>query len=1677
MLGLFIAVGLTIYTGAPLYLTSQSGSAMIRNSISARIPGRVSFEIKDLSFLPGRLVLSTIRIETQTGGIVVKTDRAVVDFYLPALLRSEIKVDSITVDKPEIHLETESNGRLNIVNAFSMASESTPDKPDEKNTSLPFNLIVDNLKITGGIFQYQDGGDIDLYLEGIGVNASEGNLLNKTATLSFSLDKGRITAKNFKTGIRPSHFKAAMDKDGFHPVTASLDSDMGTFTLSGQTGPFSGNLISPENLPELKADFSVNTDLAPFSGLFFPDRKENSDVSPFVSGMAELYVKASGKLNNPDVSMNMTLRNGRVGDIAPIDFHLETELKNGMIKIKNTYAGIFNGEVSLSGSADVTQAFPKGFFISPVSLDQVEYNATADFKNLRPGIPFWDETRLSSHISISGKGISLNAIKSEADITSVIMDGRKPGANSISTAAALALNNGILSLKHCDVSGFAADVNAAGAYDIKTKKIDANLNASVPRIETTAALPGASIMKRISGGFNLRADVNGAITNPSVNAVMTAHDLGFDDVVLGNLNVHAGKDAPGTKIMLHELSLSNRSSGITLSGGIDLFEYDNNKGFVIRENPEIDMKAIITNADPYHFMPEMKTSASVNADITVKGPIKMPEARLALSAKNIVHDRLHAGNIDTELTFSKGSVSISHLKLTNRNSTLEASGAVAILTPDGSPVMDPEPVLNIHDGSIIMTDFLDNAKGRLSLSGNIGGSMKSPQAALSVKGNGLGVKDVTLGDLTVEASLAAGKIVISDLEIANNRSHLRFQGEMDLFESSGAEEQAFKPADDPAIRMDTLQGSFFLEDFYEGIKGSVIAKPQISGTLKKPTAELSVSGEGLSLFGLSLDSFRLASGLENGMFHLKSLDIRKVDSILTASGSAVLLSSDTGAILSDPGIDLKLKGKDISISDIAAKALPGLSGLISIEADIKGSLKQPNGNFGIQGKSIKMEEKSIPSISNLLVKGALNGGRIFIQPFSIALAKEGRIEGDGEYAPETGTFLFSFYTKGIELASLLQNDSGNDLKGSVHLTIEGEGDINKPKVTGRLSISNPSLNGEPLQNVDLNMSLSERTIIIKGDAIGEVDMRHDLESKDFSIIVSLDGADLSPLLTFMKNKDMLCSASGSITATGNMDAPVRTLKGKAVLSQFSLKKTFRDENENIMKTAELIHSNAVDTSFESGIVAIKALDLTLLNKGRITASGSTGMENGTNLGIHAVIPMETAAVFLPEMGGLKGMINLSAQINGCIHKPDVEADLILSDVGMTIPLLVQNLNKVNAQITISDNNLFVRHFSGYLDEGRFDISGAADLDGLFPRTAAFHLKTSQLPVRIPETGELVAAADLNFSNRSQAATENNTNPPFRLSGEIILTSGFYTKDMKIGLVDQIRNEAESLIDRSPGQIKDVTGQSITRDGFPGSTVLDVSVISRGSLMLDNNVAAMNLYSDLQIGGTVNKPAVTGKLGIDPGGTVSYQGKQFEITKGAVEFTDPYGIDPVIDLESNSEIRKWNVTLNVQGRPDNLAFSLTSDPYEDHESILSLILTGKTREELISGDVGDKGLIKSLAPELVSDLLKETIKEKTGLDYVDVKIGGDENSDYPDTSTTSPTGRSDNEQPGENDVSLTLGKSLSRRMSIKYGVETRDGEVVQKITSEYKLLENLMFNSFRDTKNNFGGELVYRLEFR
>jgi translocation and assembly module TamB len=209
------------------------------------------------------------------------------------------------------------------------------------------------------------------------------------------------------------------------------------------------------------------------------------------------------------------------------------------------------------------------------------------------------------------------------------------------------------------------------------------------------------------------------------------------------------------------------------------------------------------------------------------------------------------------------------------------------------------------------------------------------------------------------------------------------------------------------------------------------------------------------------------------------------------------------------------------------------------------------------------------------------------------------------------------------------------------------------------------------------------------------------------------------------------------------------------------------------------------------------------------------------------------------------------------------------------------------------------------------------------------------------------------------------------------------------------------------------------------------------------------------------------------GNIFFQNNEFDVRRGSISFDDPTRIDPHLDIEAMTEIRRtsdlsslnWRVTLRLTGSSDNLRLTTESDPDLPQPDILMLLAFGMTRAELQQLQVGDVGSVAAL----------EALSSATGLDRAiqnalplidDVRLT---------TGYSTRTGRTE--------PRLSVGKRLAERVRLSATTGLGEGREFRGAL-EWQLDDNmrvgLSYDNYNiDSANSFGNLGVdwgYRLEF-
>lgn len=199
-----------------------------------------------------------------------------------------------------------------------------------------------------------------------------------------------------------------------------------------------------------------------------------------------------------------------------------------------------------------------------------------------------------------------------------------------------------------------------------------------------------------------------------------------------------------------------------------------------------------------------------------------------------------------------------------------------------------------------------------------------------------------------------------------------------------------------------------------------------------------------------------------------------------------------------------------------------------------------------------------------------------------------------------------------------------------------------------------------------------------------------------------------------------------------------------------------------------------------------------------------------------------------------------------------------------------------------------------------------------------------------------------------------------------------------GTTDDLLLSGDLAVDRAVLRRKDDVA-TILLDWFGGPE----TPVTEGGLRLDLHVEAdrtiearnpflqVAASASLDIGGSTSDPGLVGTVELQEGSELTFQGVRYEIARGTVTFTDPLTIAPRIDLELRAWVQNYQITVRLDGSPERLVPSLSSDPPLSETEIYGLLALG-VRDETVAGGAVPVGFASTLLTrELNAELERRT----------------------------------------------------------------------------------------------------------
>ncbi|MBW2603094.1 MAG: translocation/assembly module TamB domain-containing protein [Deltaproteobacteria bacterium] len=805
-----------------------------------------------------------------------------------------------------------------------------------------------------------------------------------------------------------------------------------------------------------------------------------------------------------------------------------------------------------------------------------------------------------------------------------------------------------------------------------------------------------------------------------------------------------------------------------------------------------------------------------------------------------------------------------------------------------------------------------------------------------------------------------------------------------------------------------------------GVQGRMNMSGDVSGSVRKPSVAARLSGENLGFENIRFGRADVNIRLSNGRLSLEHGKILNGNSGLDFSGSARIFDPIHFKRVKKPDFDVALKGDALFLEDF----VQGLKGRFVLTGRVNGSYDQPKGELNLSGKNVDL---NIQKFDEIKLSSTIDGRQIHIDPLSLVIAPGEKIVLNGWVSMDKHYGL-NLASSDISIINIQKMASLKMDRGKISFDLAGKGEFSNPQFKGKAVIDDLTFNNKKLGKIPFNIGVENQTAYIDGGLNFDLKATYELQTRSFSASARFDNTDLTPYLQPFGKKELKGAITGSIESKGNFGTPIR-IEGTTRISQLAI----------FWKDTPLIKGNDLNLLIRNDEISIPGMRLSLIDHGYFTIKGFGKLNKDFNLKADGTIPFEILPMFTDAFSSATGETRFSLKVNGSLSKPNLIIHANIKDGGMTIPGLFQKLHDMNGSVRVISNAIVTDGIKGMLDTGKFEFSGVIDLDRYQPSNIGLKLKVDDLPISIPDLLDVRLSSELDVRGSPEKSL---------IKGDVVLLDGTYDKDFRLNLIQSIGQESrqEPLV------------ASKTLWPIFNNMALDCRIGYKDPFVVDNNIALLTIKPDLDIHGTVNRPLISGRAEVESG-TVYFQRNEFEVKKGVFDFINPYKIEPAIDIQSDVKIRKWTVSLKISGTPDALRFDMTSDPSETAEDILSLLISGKTTRELIAREGGSSLSPGQMLADVLAESVQKEIKDATGLDVVALEYNEAKDAEASD------------------EVKITVGKELSRRVTVKYGVQTKNAKVIQKVITEYKFLEKVLINTFQDTEGHYGGGIQFRLEFR
>ncbi|MGA7409401.1 MAG: translocation/assembly module TamB domain-containing protein, partial [Bryobacteraceae bacterium] len=663
---------------------------------------------------------------------------------------------------------------------------------------------------------------------------------------------------------------------------------------------------------------------------------------------------------------------------------------------------------------------------------------------------------------------------------------------------------------------------------------------------------------------------------------------------------------------------------------------------------------------------------------------------------------------------------------------------------------------------------------------------------------------------------------------------------------------------------------------------------------------------------------------------------------VSANGSAGLVnwSPEKSSALHVSG---QVKNLDLAaLAKTAGQQVRNLAGKADATFQISGSVGAPQGSAHIDSSELAAFDEHI---NHVTLEATLAGNRLKITKGQL---REGAanisFSGDYEHSPgvwTSGTLHARSSTGGFALSEVgAVRKQDPDLRGHVEFNALFDASIKDGQwlvqnVEGKVAFRNVSLAKVDYGSItiDTRTSGGQTESAIRAD-LRDSQVQGNIRmglSSDYPITGSIQVQKITfatlNALTQPDPKPLPIDGflQGNIAFSGSL-RKLDQLHGRATVSSMEIDPQIPARSRGALKPEDIVLKNSepIVVDYENGEAHVRTARFTARDT-NLSIAGKVPLlvKDPVDVSVEGSVNLQVFQLFDPNVVS-SGLSTLKVNVTGSIANPSVTGTLELKNAAFHLEDFSNGLERANGVIRFDRNRATIQSLTAQTGGGSLSLAGFVTFGGGGPLVYRLEGRATNVRVRYASAVSITSDGVVRFTGTSDSSL---------LSGTITVTRASFDASADIGALFA----ATTAPAASPASDSDLLH----------GLQLDVHLESAPSLQLSTSLSQdVQAEIDLRLRGSPSRPSVLGRISVNEG-QIQVFGNKYTINRGEIAFFNPAKIEPVLDVDLETQARGITVTITISGTANKLNVNYRSDPALAPSDIIALLAVGRTPETAVS----------------------------------------------------------------------------------------------------------------------------------